>query len=48
MSEKFGPGHWVAIKAYTEFYFRMGVFDRIAGDPDLLAEVIQGVARSRA
>ena len=41
VSKKFGPGHWVAVEAYTEFYFRMGVFDRIAADPDLLAEVIR-------
>jgi len=41
VSKKFGPGRWVAIEAYAEFYFRMGVFDRIAADPDLLAEVIK-------
>lgn len=41
VSKKFGPGRWVAIEAYTEFYFRAGVFDRIAADPELLAEVIR-------
>jgi predicted AlkP superfamily pyrophosphatase or phosphodiesterase len=44
VSKKFGPGRWVAIEAYTEFYFRRGVFDRIAADPELLGEVIRGLA----
>ena len=44
VSKRFGPGKWVALEAYTEFYFRAGVFDRIAADPDLLAELIKGLS----
>jgi predicted AlkP superfamily pyrophosphatase or phosphodiesterase len=40
VSKKFGRGRWVAIQAYSEFYFRAGVFERIAADPELLAEVM--------
>jgi predicted AlkP superfamily pyrophosphatase or phosphodiesterase len=43
VTKKFGAGRWVAIEAYSEFYFRAGVFDRIAADPDLLAEVIRAI-----
>ncbi len=43
VSAKFGPGHWTAIEAYSEFYFRAGVFDRIAADPELLAQVIHAI-----
>ena len=43
VSAKFGPGHWVAIEAYSEFYFRAGVFDRIAADPELLAQVLHAI-----
>ena len=40
ISKKFGVGHWVAVEAYSEFYFRQGVFDRIAADPELLAALM--------
>jgi predicted AlkP superfamily pyrophosphatase or phosphodiesterase len=43
VTKKFGNGRWVAIQAYSEFYFRAGVYDRIAADPDLLAEVIRAI-----
>jgi arylsulfatase A-like enzyme len=43
VSRKFGEGRWVAVQAYSEFYFRAGVFDRIAADPALLAEVVHGI-----
>lgn len=43
VSKKFGKGRWVAIQAYSEFYFRAGVYDRITADPDLLAEVIRAI-----
>ena len=34
VTKKFGNGRWVAIQAYSEFYFRGGVYDRIAADPE--------------
>jgi predicted AlkP superfamily pyrophosphatase or phosphodiesterase len=43
VSKKFGNGRWVAIQAYSEFYFRAGVYDRITADPDLLAELIRTI-----
>ena len=43
VTKKFGNGRWVAIQAYSEFYFRAGVYDRIAADPDLLADVIRAI-----
>lgn len=43
VSKKFGKGRWVAIQAYSEFYFRGGVYDRITADPELLAEVIGAI-----
>ena len=43
VSKKFGRGRWAATEAYSEFYFRAGVFDRIAADPDLLAEVLRAI-----
>lgn len=43
VSKKFGNGRWVAIEAYSEFYFRTGVYDRIAADPELLAAVVAAI-----
>jgi len=43
MSAKFGAGHWVAVQAYSELYFRAGVFEKLTGDPELLASVIHGI-----
>jgi predicted AlkP superfamily pyrophosphatase or phosphodiesterase len=43
VSKKFGHGRWVAVEAYSEFYFRKGVFDRIAADSALLAEVMGAI-----
>jgi predicted AlkP superfamily pyrophosphatase or phosphodiesterase len=43
VSKKFGSGRWVATEAYSEFYFRAGVYDRITADPDLLAAVIAAI-----
>ena len=43
VTKKFGNGRWVAIQAYSEFYFRGGVYDRIAADPELLADVIRTI-----
>lgn len=51
LSDKLGPGRRVAVQAYSELYFRAGVFDAIARDPELLAAVkaalkaVPGVAR---
>jgi predicted AlkP superfamily pyrophosphatase or phosphodiesterase len=44
LTDAFGAGHWVATESYTEFYFRAGVFDRIAATPGLLDKVTQAVA----
>ena len=50
-SEKFGAGRWVATEAYSEFYFRGAVFEKIAADPELLAAIkkaigaVPGIAR---
>ena len=39
LSEALGPGRRVATQAYSEFYFRSGVFDSLAENPELLAKV---------
>ena len=50
-SEKFGAGRWVATEAYSEFYFRGAVFEKIAADAELLAAIkkaigaVPGIAR---
>jgi len=50
-SDKFGAGRWVATEAYSEFYFRGPVFEKIAADPELLATIkkalgaVPGIAR---
>lgn len=50
-SEKFGAGRWVATQAYSEFYFRGGVFERVVAEPGLLAAIkdavraLPGIAR---
>lgn len=44
LSKKWGPGRWVATQAYTELYFRHGVFDRLVTDPELLKEVTSAIA----
>ena len=50
-SEKFGAGRWVATQAYSEFYFRGTVFEKIAADAELLAALkkaigaVPGIAR---
>ena len=43
ITAKFGAGHWVAIQAYSELYFRGRVFEKLTGDPELLASVIHGI-----
>ncbi len=44
LSAKFGRGRWAATEAYSEFYFRAGVFDKVAADPELLAELKRAIA----
>ena len=44
VGEAFGAGRWVATQAYSEFYFRGAVFEKIAADPALLAAVKQAIA----
>lgn len=44
VSEKLGAGRWVATQAYSEFYFRGSVFERIAADAELLATIKKSVA----
>lgn len=39
VSRRFGNGRWVATEAYSEYYFRGSVFDRIAADAALLTEL---------
>ena len=48
MSAKFGAGHWVAVQAYSELYFRARVFEKLTGDPELLASVITASKRCPA
>ena len=43
ISAKLGAGPWVAMEAYSEFYFRGPVFDKIAADPELLAAIKQAI-----
>ena len=43
VSRRLGQGRWVATQAYTELYFRHGVFERIVAEPGLLAEVITAI-----
>lgn len=44
VTEAFGAGRWVATQAYSEFYFRGTVFDKIAETPDLLASIKSAIA----
>lgn len=49
--ETLGAGRWVAMQAYSEFYFRGPVFEKIADDAALLASIkkaigeVPGIAR---
>jgi predicted AlkP superfamily pyrophosphatase or phosphodiesterase len=43
LATKFGRGRWVAVQAYSEFYFRAGVFDRVVAEPGLLEEVVKQI-----
>lgn len=43
VSARLGKGRWVATQAYTELYFRAGVFDRIRSEPGLVAEVVAAI-----
>jgi predicted AlkP superfamily pyrophosphatase or phosphodiesterase len=51
VADKLGAGKWVAVQAYSEFYFRGKVFDQILADPELLAAIkkalleVPGIAR---
>lgn len=40
----FGRGRWTATEAYSEFYFRGGVFDRIVATPGLLERLKDALA----
>ena len=40
---KLGNGRWVAMEAYSEFYFRGPVFDKIVADPGLLTALKQAI-----
>jgi hypothetical protein len=44
VTEAFGAGRWVATQAYSEFYFRGGVFEKVAAAPDLLAAIKRAIA----
>lgn len=44
LAESFGRGRWTATEAYSEFYFRGGVFDRILATPGLLGKVKDALA----
>ncbi|HEX7086112.1 MAG TPA: alkaline phosphatase family protein [Vicinamibacterales bacterium] len=44
LAEPFGRGRWTATEAYSEFYFRGGVFDRILATPGLLGKVKDALA----
>lgn len=44
LAESFGRGRWTATEAYSEFYFRGGVFDRILATPGLLQKVKDALA----
>jgi len=44
LSDTWGQGRWVATQAYTELYFRLGVFDRLTADPELLRKVMEALA----
>jgi hypothetical protein len=51
VADKLGAGKWVAVQAYSEFYFRGNAFDQILADPELLATIkkalmaVPGVSR---
>jgi predicted AlkP superfamily pyrophosphatase or phosphodiesterase len=51
VSQKLGAGRWVATQAYSEFYFRAAVFEKVLADAELLASIkkallaVPGVAR---
>jgi predicted AlkP superfamily pyrophosphatase or phosphodiesterase len=51
VKQKLGEGRWVATQAYSEFYFRGTVFEKVAADVELLAAIkkallaVPGVAR---
>jgi predicted AlkP superfamily pyrophosphatase or phosphodiesterase len=44
LSAKFGRGRWAATEAYSEFYFRAGIFDKLAADAELLAQLKAAIA----
>lgn len=39
VKQKLGEGRWVATQAYSEFYFRGTVFDKVLADAELLAAI---------
>ena len=51
VNEKLGADRWVATQAYSEFYFRGTLFDKVLADAELLASIkkallaVPGVAR---
>ena len=51
VGQKLGAGRWVATQAYSEFYFRSTVFEKVLADAELLANIkkallaVPGVAR---
>lgn len=51
VADKLGAGKWVAVQAYSEFYFRGKTFDQVLADPELLAGIkkalteVPGIAR---